>query len=228
MKVNIQQLIPNPANPRVIKDSQFKSLVTSLLVFPEMLSFRPLVVNKKNEVLGGNQRLRALLAISQMEESEIRSRIENSSDGKKMGKKKINECVSFWVSFVDSPSVEVNVVDWNDHQQRQFIIKDNATFGEWDWDALANEWDNNELIEWGVPVWNPEEKGYQEYEDDEEMFPDTGVESNLVQKDSVKFGRHRIFMTKEEAELLEEKLMEYINRYQNTIGFFNWLINGDD
>lgn len=153
MKVNIQQLIPNPANPRVIKDSQFKSLVTSLLVFPEMLSFRPLVVNKKNEVLGGNQRLRALLAISQMEESEIRSRIENSSDGKKMGKKKINECVSFWVSFVDSPSVEVNVVDWNDHQQRQFIIKDNATFGEWDWDALANEWDSDELNEWGVPVW---------------------------------------------------------------------------
>lgn len=153
MKVNIQQLIPNPANPRIIKDSQFKSLVTSLLVFPEMLSFRPLVVNKKNEVLGGNQRLRALLAISQMEESEIRSRIENSSDGKKMNKKKINECVSFWVSFVDSPSVEVNVVDWNDHQQRQFIIKDNATFGEWDWDALANEWDVEELGEWGVPVW---------------------------------------------------------------------------
>lgn len=163
MKVNIQQLIPNPANPRIIKDSQFKSLVTSLLVFPEMLSFRPLVVNKKNEVLGGNQRLRALLAISQMEESEIRSRIENSSDGKKMGKKKINECVSFWVSFVDSPSVEVNVVDWNDHQQRQFIIKDNATFGEWDWDALANEWDVEELGEWGVGVW----KDPIEYADDE-------------------------------------------------------------
>lgn len=182
MKVNIQQLIPNPANPRVIKDSQFKSLVTSLLVFPEMLSFRPLVVNKKNEVLGGNQRLRALLAISQMEESEIRSRIENSSDGKKMSKKKINECVSFWVSFVDSPSVEVNVVDWNDHQQRQFIIKDNATFGEWDWDALANEWDNNELIEWGVPVWNPEGLDFDEMEE----ITDDEVEEPKIYKIVVK------------------------------------------
>lgn len=182
MKVNIQQLIPNPANPRIIKDSQFKSLVTSLLVFPEMLSFRPLVVNKKSEVLGGNQRLRALLAISQMEESEIRSRIENSSDGKKMSKKKINECVSFWVSFVDSPSVEVNVVDWNDHQQRQFIIKDNATFGEWDWDALANEWDNNELIEWGVPVWNPEGLDFDEMEE----ITDDEVEEPKIYKIVVK------------------------------------------
>lgn len=182
MKVNIQQLIPNPANPRVIKDSQFKSLVTSLLVFPEMLSFRPLVVNKKSEVLGGNQRLRALLAISQMEESEIRSRIENSSDGKKMGKKKINECVSFWVSFVDSPSVEVNVVDWNDHQQRQFIIKDNATFGEWDWDALANEWDSDELNEWGVPVWNPEGLDFDEMEE----ITDDEVEEPKIYKIVVK------------------------------------------
>jgi ParB-like chromosome segregation protein Spo0J len=35
-------------------------------------------------------------------------------------------------------------------QQREFIIKDNIGFGQWDWDMLANEWDATELEEWGL------------------------------------------------------------------------------
>ena len=42
-------------------------------------------------------------------------------------------------------------------QQREFIVKDNIGFGEWDWDLLANEWNNTQLGEWGLDVWNPEE-----------------------------------------------------------------------
>lgn len=228
MKIKITELKNNPANPRNITEKEFSKLITSLLVFPEMLFTRPMIINASHEVLGGNQRLRALLAISQMEEAEICQRINNSSDGKKMKKEEREECIRHWVAFTDHQEVEVEMVHWSDHQQRQFIIKDNATFGEWDWDKLANEWDSEELNEWGVGVWESEKKEFQEYEDDEEMFPDTGVVSNLVQKPSVKFGRHNIYLTKEEEELLEEKLMEYVNRYQNTIGFINWLINGDD
>ena len=37
-------------------------------------------------------------------------------------------------------------------QQEQFIIKDNASFGEWDWDVLANEWDTKNLNDWGLDV----------------------------------------------------------------------------
>lgn len=37
-------------------------------------------------------------------------------------------------------------------QKREFIIKDNSSFGEWDWDALANEWDDLPLAEWGVDI----------------------------------------------------------------------------
>jgi hypothetical protein len=37
-----------------------------------------------------------------------------------------------------------------DEQQREFIIKDNVNFGEWDWDVLANEWDLTSLGDWGV------------------------------------------------------------------------------
>jgi ParB-like chromosome segregation protein Spo0J len=44
----------------------------------------------------------------------------------------------------------VKVVDWTEEQQRQFVIKDNISGGEWDWDLLANEWDKKELDDWGV------------------------------------------------------------------------------
>ena len=37
-------------------------------------------------------------------------------------------------------------------QEKQFIVKDNVGFGEWDWDILANVYNNNELIEWGLDV----------------------------------------------------------------------------
>ena len=37
-------------------------------------------------------------------------------------------------------------------QQREFIVKDNVGFGDWDWQALANEWDAGELIAWGLTI----------------------------------------------------------------------------
>jgi hypothetical protein len=44
-----------------------------------------------------------------------------------------------------------------EEQKQEFIVKDNVGFGEWDWDALGNEWDNVKLGEWGMDVWQPEE-----------------------------------------------------------------------
>ena len=38
-------------------------------------------------------------------------------------------------------------------KMKEIVVKDNGTFGAWDIDALANEWDNGQLAEWGVPEW---------------------------------------------------------------------------
>ena len=51
----------------------------------------------------------------------------------------------------------IKASDLTDEQQKEFIVKDNVGFGEWDWDVLANEWDNAQLGEWGLDVWQPEE-----------------------------------------------------------------------
>jgi len=46
---------------------------------------------------------------------------------------------------------------WTEDQKREFIVKDNVGFGEWDWDILANEWNTEQLGDWGLDVWQPEE-----------------------------------------------------------------------
>ena len=56
-------------------------------------------------------------------------------------------------------------------QQKEFIVKDNVGFGEWDWDILANQWDNVQLKDWGMDVWQPEkDEGYSPPDD---PFTDT-------------------------------------------------------
>src|SRR5690606_3311560 len=50
--------------------------------------------------------------------------------------------------------VPVEVVDWPEEKQREFIIKDNIGYGEWDFEVLANEWDKVELEEWGLDIPN--------------------------------------------------------------------------
>ena len=41
---------------------------------------------------------------------------------------------------------------------REIVVKDNGAFGSWDFDMLANEWDDLPLLDWGVPSWDVEDK----------------------------------------------------------------------
>jgi len=42
---------------------------------------------------------------------------------------------------------------FTEEQKKEFIVKDNVGFGEWEWDMLANEWDSVQLDEWGIDTW---------------------------------------------------------------------------
>lgn len=57
----------------------------------------------------------------------------------------------------DAPCIVVPD-DMSVEKMKEIVIKDNGTFGAWDFDALANEWDNLPLVDWGVPAWNTEEE----------------------------------------------------------------------
>jgi len=44
------------------------------------------------------------------------------------------------------------VIGWSEQQKREFIIKDNVGFGEWDWDLIANNWNTEQITEWGLDL----------------------------------------------------------------------------
>ena len=85
--------------------------------------------------------------------------------------------------------VPVEVVDWPEDKQREFIIKDNVGFGEWDWNDLANNWDSEDLDKWGLNV--PDMGEELEAEEDDYEIPDE-VQTDIVLGDLFEIGEHRL------------------------------------
>jgi DNA modification methylase len=153
--MRIQDIKPNPENPRIIKDNKFKQLVESIKSFPQMLELRPIVIDENNVVLGGNMRLKA--------------------------------CTE--AGLTDVPVIYAK--DLTEEQKKEFIIKDNVGYGEWDWDDLANNWDEQLLTEWGLDIPNFEPQ-VLEAEEDNFAVPDGGVETDIVLGDLFEIGEHRL------------------------------------
>jgi len=79
-----------------------------------------------------------------------------------------------------------------EEQKKEFIVKDNVGFGEWEWDMLANEWDSVQLAEWGLDVWENLDDAEPEaglIEDDE--IPEV-KESKVKRGDIWQLGEHRV------------------------------------
>lgn len=51
----------------------------------------------------------------------------------------------------------IRAEDLTERQAQEFIVKDNLSYGDWDFDILANEWDSVELEDWGLDVWQNED-----------------------------------------------------------------------
>lgn len=95
-----------------------------------------------------------------------------------------------------------------EEQQREFLIKDNVGFGEWDWDALANDWDADELKDWGMDLpgdFNPE---VLEAEEDDFDVPEGGVDTDIVLGDVFDIGQHRLICGDSTQTDTFEKLTE--------------------
>lgn len=58
--MKLKDLIPNPKNPRTISDEALEKLKNSINEFPKMMRLRPIIIDSKNNILGGNQRFFAL------------------------------------------------------------------------------------------------------------------------------------------------------------------------
>jgi hypothetical protein len=135
--MKLSNIKPNPQNPRLIKDERFKKLVQSIKDFPEMMAKRPMVC-----VTDVDGKLFPL--------------------GGNMRLKALKE-----VGYTDIPDEWVTMADeWTQEQRNEFIIKDNISFGEHDWEALK-DWDTEQLEGWGLEV--PELKAIDESEEGDEI-----------------------------------------------------------
>lgn len=83
----------------------------------------------------------------------------------------------------------IKASDLTDEQQKEFIVKDNVGFGEWDWDVLANEWDAVQLEEWGLDGFPFDTE--LEAEEDDYTEPDN-MQVDVVLGDLIEIGEHRL------------------------------------
>lgn len=144
--MKISELKENTSNPRFIKDAKFKKLVNSIIMFPKMMLLRPIVYDKDKINLGGNMRQKAILEIKRMGQDKVSSLL---SESQKEANIELLEPIfkgnfpEGWTRCAD---------DLTEDEKKEFIIKDNVGFGSWNMDILANEWDEDLLVDWGMDL----------------------------------------------------------------------------
>lgn len=82
------------------------------------------------------------------------------------------------------------VKGWTNDQKKEFIIKDNLGYGEWDWDIVANDWDIQKLKDWGMDLPDFPDPELDAEEDDYEEPDDLQVD--VVLGDLIEIGEHRL------------------------------------
>lgn len=96
-------------------------------------------------------------------------------------------------------------------QAREFIIKDNVGFGEWDWDMIANEWDSGQVQEWGLdlPGFNADSDNF-------------GEDFTLPDGDKAPFQQMTFTLADEQAEQIKNAIAEIKQseeyKYAETMG----------
>ena len=99
-----------------------------------------------------------------------------------------------------------------EEQQREFLIKDNVSGGEWDWQMLANDWDTEQLNDWGlnVPVFET-----KDYSDKNEEIDIDSMDSEMVIK---------LKYTEEEFNLVREQLSKIASTPEQAV----WKLLGNE
>ena len=159
--MKLTNLKSNPSNPRIIKDDKFKKLVNSIKDFPEMMDKRPIVC--VTDVDGKLYPLGGNMRLKALQELNFK------------------EIPDSWFMLADN---------WTQEQRKEFIIKDNVGYGEWDWNDLANNWDVQDLTDWGLDIPNFQVEELEAKEDD--FAIPNEIVSEFVYGDLIQIGEHRL------------------------------------
>ncbi len=144
--MKLTDIFLNEENPRTIRDEKFNQLLRSILKFPKMLELRQIVIDKSNVTLGGNMRLRVVMEIANRGKDWLKEQLkeldkeENLSYFEPLFKGVIPDK---WVKKAEDLSPE---------EREAFIIEDNVSFGEWDFDLLIKDFTPENLLDFGVDL----------------------------------------------------------------------------
>ena len=161
--MKISKLKLNPNNPRIIKDDKFEKLVKSITDFPAMMEKRPIIC-----VTDSDGKLYPLGGNMRLKAI------------KEIGYKEIPDS---WVMLAD---------EWSEEQRKEFVIKDNVGFGEWDFEDLKLNWDTDLLATWGLDMPDFALDEVLEAEEDDFEVPEGGFETDIVLGDLFEIGEHRL------------------------------------
>ena len=152
----VHDIVLNADNPREQSEEQQQAAIQSLLVFPKMLYHRKVTLDNPQTriVLGGNMRTRALAWIAQASKEELVEQLEQQSKYKRMTEYEQHLLLEYWEKWQQKPLVPVDYCpEFTKEEEEEFVVKDNLSYGSWDWDKLANNFDSTKLQEWGLGCW---------------------------------------------------------------------------
>lgn len=207
--IKLSQININARNPRKISDTQLERLVRSILIFPEMQTLRPIVIDETYTALGGNMRYRALTAISEKSPAEINMMLANGCKGYAQKTEAERQNLrDYWEAWLADPTaIIVRADQLTEEQKREFIIKDNVAFGEWDDETLSEDFDPDELLDWGLGDFDDEPEDNDADEDDYGEEDAANAPTRCNPGDVWELGRHRLMCGDSTKEADVAKLM---------------------
>jgi len=156
----------------------------------EKVSIKDIKANPNNPRVIRDDKFRKLVkSINEFPEMlELRPIVVNDDMVVLGGNMRLKACKEAGLSEV----AIIKASNLSEEQQAEFIIKDNVGFGEWDWDMLANEYDEQDLKDWGLDLPVFESVNELEAEEDDFETPEGGIETDIVLGDLFEIGEHRL------------------------------------
>lgn len=220
MKIKITELIANPINPRTISKESKVRLQQSIMLFPKMLYYRDLTINKSNVVLCGNQRTSVLKEILNTTPLDWMIILQDNEKWCNISENDRENILEYWKNWKENPVVEVSVADLSVEEEKELIYKDNIEFGEYDYDKLQQMYDEINLINFGF-----DEDLFYNVEEDETKIIKNSMGSKGKSINILSFGKNQIAVNKEEYDKLVEVYENYVDNTGVDFGFVNYLLN---
>ncbi len=207
--MKLKDLKTNAQNPRYLTEADFQKLLNKLLTFPRLLEKNKITFDSEqgNTILGGNMRFKALNYIC-----DTYTR-ESIFDAVKTAQNSLNvdnadlmeESVTVFTQMIEKRSLPENWVQdakgLSEEEKNAFVIIDNVSDGDWDFDVLANGWDI-ELSEWGLVDWSndTEQQNEQDYSDKNNEYGEDDFNDLAILK---------LEFTLEDYELVKSELLKH-------------------